>query len=165
MDTEKCAALLCVLKSGSITAAADKLGYTVSGISRMMASLETEAGFPLLIRSREGLRPTRECETLLPHFRALVDEAKRTGHVLDALRGIESGSVYVGTPYPAYFQTLSRLMAAFSEEHPTIHIGLLEGMSSELAERVSHHQADFCIISKREGDFEFKYELKLLSSQ
>lgn len=156
MDTEKISALLMALELGSLSAAAEVLGYTPSGISRMMASLEAEAGFPLLIRSREGLRPTRECETLLPHFHALVDEATRTGHVLDALRGIESGSVYVGTPYPAYFQTLSRLMAAFSEEHPTIHIGLLEGMSSELAERVSHHQADFCIISRREGDFDWK---------
>ena len=38
MDTEKCAALLCVLESGSITAAADKLGYTVSGISGYAAA-------------------------------------------------------------------------------------------------------------------------------
>ena len=51
MDTEKCAALLCVIESGSITAAADKLGYTVSGVSRMMSAMETESGFPLLVRS------------------------------------------------------------------------------------------------------------------
>ena len=42
MDTEKCAALLCVLERGSITAAAEDLGYTVSGVSRMMAALEAE---------------------------------------------------------------------------------------------------------------------------
>ena len=117
MDTEKISALLKALELGSLSSAAEALGYTPSGISRMMASLEAEAGFPLLIRSREGLRPTRECETLLPHFHMLADEAKRTGHIVNALRGIESGSVYVGTPYPAYFQTLSRLMAAFSERH------------------------------------------------
>ena len=43
MDTEKCAALLHVLESGSITAAAEQLGYTVSGVSRMMAALEAES--------------------------------------------------------------------------------------------------------------------------
>ena len=156
MDTEKISALLKALELGSLSAAAETLGYTPSGISRMMASLEAEAGFPLLIRSREGLRPTRECETLLPHFHMLADEAKRTGHIVNALRGIESGSVYVGTPYPAFFQTLSRLMAAFSERHPSIHIGLLEGMSSELAGRVSRREADFCIISRRDGDFDWR---------
>ena len=156
MDTEKISALLKALELGSLSSAAEALGYTPSGISRMMASLEAEAGFPLLIRSREGLRPTRECETLLPHFHMLADEAKRTGHIVNALRGIESGSVYVGTPYPVFFQTLSRLMAAFSERHPSIHIGLLEGMSSELAGRVSRREADFCIISRRDGDFDWR---------
>ena len=39
----------------------EKLGYTASGISRMMAALEEETGFPLLIRSRTGVIPTEEC--------------------------------------------------------------------------------------------------------
>ena len=51
MDTEKCRALIAALELGSLTAAAESLGYTPSGISRMMAALEDEMGFPLLIRS------------------------------------------------------------------------------------------------------------------
>lgn len=155
MDAEKIGALLRALKLGSLSAAAEELGYTPSGISRMMASLEAEFGFSLLIRSRDGLRATRECERLLTHFQTLVGDAELAERVADALRGVESGSVYVGTPYPAYFQKLSRLMAAFSEKHPGIHLGLLEGMSTELARKVERREADFCIISKRDGDFDF----------
>ena len=155
MDTERISALLRALELGSLSAAAEQLGYTPSGISRMMASLEAEVGFPLLIRSREGLRTTRECEQLLPHFRVLTEEAARTKSIADALRGVESGEVYVGTPYPAFFQKLSRLMAAFSERHPNIHIGLLEGQSTELAQAVEERRADFCIISHRGGDFDW----------
>ena len=40
MDTEKCRALLAVLEAGSLSAAAEKLDYTPSGLSRMMAALE-----------------------------------------------------------------------------------------------------------------------------
>lgn len=68
---------------------------------------------------------------------------------------MESGEVYVGTPYPAYFRPLSHLMAAFSRRYPNIHVGLLEGMSSELARRVERREADFCIISRRAGDFDW----------
>lgn len=50
MDTEKCRALLAVLEAGSLSAAAEKLDYTPSGLSRMMAALEQELGFPLLSR-------------------------------------------------------------------------------------------------------------------
>ena len=155
MDTEKINALLRALELGSLSAAADDLGYTPSGISRMMASLEAEAGFPLLIRAREGIRPTRECERLLPHFRELTGEAARTQAIADALRGVESGEVYVGTPYPSFFAPLSRLMAAFSARYPNIHLGLLEGQSSELAHAVEQRKADFCIISRRDGDFDW----------
>ena len=155
MDTEKITALLRALELGSLSAAAEQLGYTPLGISRMMASLESEAGFPLLIRAREGVRPTRECERLLPHFRALTAEAARTRAVADALRGVESGEVYVGTPYPTFFAPLSRLMAAFSARYPNVHLGLLEGQSTELACAVEQRRADFCIISRRDGDFDW----------
>ena len=39
MDTEKCRALLAVLEAGSLSAAAEKLDYTPSGLSRMMAEI------------------------------------------------------------------------------------------------------------------------------
>ncbi len=55
MDTEKCRALLAVLEAGSLSAAAEKLDYTPSGLSRMMAALEQELGFPLLSRSHNGV--------------------------------------------------------------------------------------------------------------
>ena len=40
MDTEKCAALLCALREGTLARAAERLGYTPSGISRTIAALE-----------------------------------------------------------------------------------------------------------------------------
>ena len=103
MDTEKCTALLCVLESGSITAAAEKLGYTVSGVSRMMAALEAESGFPLLLRSRTGVAPTEDCIRMLPTFRELA----RLGALCEArslaVRGLDTGVIRVGSVYGAYY--------------------------------------------------------------
>lgn len=155
MDTEKCRTLLRVIELGSISAAAEDLGYTPSGISKMMASLESELGFNLLFRSREGVRPTKECEHMMPILRRLSDDYCLAKETADALNGIETGEIYVGTPYPAYFRTLSRLITDFCERYPGIHVGIIEGMSSELAEKVEDREADFCIISKREGDFDW----------
>ncbi len=72
MDTEKCKALITTIEEGSLSAAADRLGYTPSGISRMMAALEEETGFRLLARSRNGVVPTAECEKMMPVFRELI---------------------------------------------------------------------------------------------
>lgn len=65
MDTQKWSLLLKVLDSGSISAAAAQSNYTISGISRMIANLEQEVGFPLLVRNNRGVGPTDECELML----------------------------------------------------------------------------------------------------
>ena len=149
MDTEKCRVLLRVIGLGSISAAAEDLGYTPSGISKMMAAFEAELGFTLLLRSRGGVRPTRECEHMMPLFRRLADDYTLARETADSLLGIETGEIYVGTPYPVFFRPLSRLISDFCSKYPGIHVGIIEGMSSELAYRVSQRQADFCIISRR----------------
>ena len=159
MDTEKCRALLCVLESGSITAAAEKLGYTVSGISRMMASLEAESGFPLLVRSKSGVLPTADCEAILPTLKELA----RLGRLYDercaAVRGLDAGVIRVGSVYSAYYDWLAQTMAHFSAQHPGIEVRFLQGSSSEFYALLAEHEVDFCIVSRREGDYDF-YSLR-----
>jgi len=155
VDTEKCAALLCVLESGSITAAAERLGYTVSGVSRMMAALEAESGFPLLIRSKNGVLPTEECRRLLPTVRELAHMGKLYEAHCSDVRGLDTGVIRVGSVYSAYFGWLARTLASFSAQHPGIEVCFLQGSSSEFYARLAAHEIDFCIVSRREGEYFF----------
>ena len=66
MDTRKCQVLLKVLECGSMAGAAEIFGYDPSGISRMIASMERETGFALLVRGKNGLSLTKGGERLLP---------------------------------------------------------------------------------------------------
>ena len=54
-DSKKIYALLAAIDCGSLTAAAEKLGYTQSGLTHMMNSLENELGLNLLVRSEYTL--------------------------------------------------------------------------------------------------------------
>lgn len=58
MDLDRCRALVCAIETGSLSAAAEALQYTPSGVSRMVAALEAETGFSLLHREHGGVRPT-----------------------------------------------------------------------------------------------------------
>ena len=156
MDTEKCAALLCVLESGSITAAAEKLGYTVSGVSRMMAALEAESGFPLLLRSKTGVVPTEDCRRMLPTLRELARLGALYEARCSAVRGLDTGVLRVGSVYSAYYDWLAQTIASFSKTHPGIEVHFLQGSSSEFYAKLAQHEVDFCIVSRREGDYEFR---------
>lgn len=155
MDTEKCRALLAVLEAGSLSAAAEKLDYTPSGLSRMMAALEQELGFPLLSRSHNGVQPTRACRTLLPTLRELTHWSALLEAQAAEICGVETGTIAVGCVYGAYYGWLSRCIARFCEVYPGIEVQVLQGNSSQLTRAVSEHTADFCITSFREGDFDW----------
>ena len=60
MDTKKLEALAAAVEYGSFTRAAENLGYTQSGLTHMMNSLEKDIGFPVLLRGRQGVRLTLE---------------------------------------------------------------------------------------------------------
>ncbi|MFR8332618.1 MAG: LysR family transcriptional regulator [Oscillospiraceae bacterium] len=55
MNTTKCQILLKAVELGSITRAAEALGYTQSAVSRAVADLEREWDMALLTRNRSGV--------------------------------------------------------------------------------------------------------------
>ena len=58
MEAVKCEAFLAAAELGSLTATAELLGYTQSGVTRMIGTLEEELGFPLFLRSKKGVQLT-----------------------------------------------------------------------------------------------------------
>lgn len=155
MELERYKALLCAIDTGSLSSAAKKLGYTPSGISRMMAALEEETGFPLLLRGREGVLPTPDCQRMLPTIRELLFCGETCRQLAAQIRGLEVGTVAVGTAYSAYYVWLSNLISEFRLEYPEIQVQLRSGYSSGLLSMMMERQLDLCIISRREGDYEW----------
>ena len=62
MDPEKYKILLKTIQTGSLSDAAEELGYTPSGVSRSISALEEETDLILLNRTHSGVTPTKECE-------------------------------------------------------------------------------------------------------
>ncbi len=152
MDLEKCKTLLTVIESGSLSHAADRLKYTPSGISRMMTSLEEEFGFSLLIRGKKGIAPSKECLELLPSIREFVFAGEHLSQTAAEICGGESGTIVIGTAYSYFYQWITKVTSLFHKEHPGVQFRILNGTSTELIEKLTNHQLDFCLISEREGN-------------
>lgn len=152
MELERYRALLCAIEAGSLSAAALQLGYTPSGISRMMAALEEEYGFSLLVRRREGVVPTAECQGLLPAIRELVFSADKLRQLSSRIRGAETGTVTIGLAYHAWYTWLCELAEQFRKAYPGIQIRYSSAYSLELVRQLERREVDLCIISKRSGD-------------
>ena len=143
MESEKCRALLCAIDKGSITAAADAMGYTISGISRMMAALESEVGFPLLRRGREGVTPTNEGLRLLPSLREMVAQAEQCRQMAGELRGVMSGTIAIGTFSSVATHWLPSMICAFQKDYPNIDFEILMGDYPEIEQWILQGRADY----------------------
>lgn len=149
METEKCLALIRAAELGSLSAAAEELGYTPSGISRMMTTLEDEVGFPLLERTPTGVVLTSECERLLPIMRQLVYQAECFAQASSAITGLPVGKMTIGVTNGAYYRWLSNLIVDFCRDHPGVSVSMIEGHIGELKNAMKERRVDFCIISRQ----------------
>lgn len=151
MDIDRYRTLLSVIDCGSLSVAAATLGYTPSGISRMMATLEDETGFSLLHRTRDGVTPTEECKLLLPSIRELVYNGENLRQLTAKIQNMDLGTLTIGTAYSACYRWLSEITSEFHDKYPGIQIKIVNGYSSELLKQLENHSIDLCIISERKG--------------
>ncbi|MBM6986174.1 MAG: LysR family transcriptional regulator [Acidaminococcaceae bacterium] len=155
MNLTRLKVLVAVLDSGSITAAAEQLGYTPSGVSRMMAALEEETGFSLLVRGHGGVVPTENCRLLLPQFRQLLHYEDNCRQLVRSIRGIHTGSVRIGINYPCLFRPAEQQIRRFRKRFPGITFHLKGGFATDLVQDLCDHKLDLYVGSRREGPFEW----------
>ncbi|MDN5854988.1 MAG: LysR family transcriptional regulator, partial [Actinomycetia bacterium] len=85
-----------VARAGSFSAAADRLGYTQSAISRQVAVTERFAGTPLFERHARGVRTTPAGEALVRHAGKVLDMIAAANQELTGMRDRLAGRLAVG---------------------------------------------------------------------
>lgn len=153
MNLQRLKELMIVIECGSLTLAAKKMDYTLSGISRSMATLENEVGFTLLNRGKKGISPTKECEQIIPYIRELLFAADKLEQRLSLINGAEEGEISIGTAYRHFYRWLTDITSTYHNLHPGVNFKINNGTSSELAEKLENHTVDFSIMSKRDGQY------------
>lgn len=147
MDSIKCKALLKAIDLGSMSAAAEVLGYTPSGIVRMVNALEAEFGVSLINRTNQGIVPTKEGERIIPSLREVVYHADTAQQIAADIKGLDVGDLRVGALYSISSTLLPRVIKEFSSDYPGIHIDVFQGLNYELTEMIDNKQLDCSIMS------------------
>ncbi|OLR91829.1 LysR family transcriptional regulator [Actinokineospora bangkokensis] len=132
LDVRRLALLAAVVDTGSMTAAADQLGYSPSAVSQQLRRLEVEAGQPLLHRLPRGVRPTEAGVVLADHARHVLRRLRAAEADLAELAGLRRGTVSVGTFPTAASALLPRVVSRFRREHPDLRLDVRSARFDEL---------------------------------
>ena len=116
MDTKKLEALVLAVERGSLTAAAQEMGYTQSGLTNMMNALESELGLGLLLRSKSGVSLTPTGEALLPYMQALLRESRALEQAAEALQRRSAQLLRLGAYSSVARQWVPALLADFRQD-------------------------------------------------
>lgn len=146
MDTKKVQALLAAIDLGSLTAAASELGYTQSGLTHMMNSLENELGLNLLLRSKSGVRLSPAGQELLPELRSLADAADALDLAAEQLRQRNCSTLRLGAYSSIARHWVPQIMAEYRKVCPDTQVSLTMDGLVELYSAVRDDQLD-CIMT------------------
>lgn len=136
-----------VVESGNLTKAAEVLNLTQAAVSYSVANLESELGFPLLIRSRSGITLTSNGERILKHIRTILHWDEKMKQEAASINGLEVGTVRIGAFTSVCIQWLPKCIKYFKEKHPFIEIKIFQGDYEDVDKWITNGVIDFGFIT------------------
>lgn len=146
MPVNKYEAFARAVELRSITRAAESLGVTQSAVSHMISSLEEELGFALMKRSRSGASLTADGERVLPAIRGILSSEEQLQQTASAIRGLDSGTVRIGTFTSVGVHWLPGIIAAFQAEYPNVELKLMSGDYHDVEQWLLDGSADLGFV-------------------
>ncbi len=127
MDDKKLFAFIEAARSGSLSRAAAELGYTQSGLTQMMNSLEDELGCALLVRSYNGVRLTPTGEQLFPFIEDAAASLKRLRDEASQSAAGQTKPIRIGV-FPSISKSwLPYILKEYKKKYPGSQVKIVVG--------------------------------------
>ncbi len=148
MSNSKYEAFAAVAECSSFSKAASALGYTQSGISHLVRSLEEELGLTLLDRSRGNIHLTADGEKLLPQIQQLLASEQSVMTMVTELKGLSDGKLRIGSFSSFTVHLLPGLIRKFGEIYRGLDISVLGGSYDKIQKKLEEGEIDCAFLTE-----------------
>jgi LysR family cyn operon transcriptional activator len=135
-----------IAKCGSLSAAADALSLTQSGLSRQLASLESALGQALFVRNGRGVSPTEAGQKLLEAAGSAYQLIDSTLTQLRDQHGVTEGTLNVAAIHTLTYYFMAEVAAKFMAQRPSAGVALLGRSSTGVVELVEAGRAEIGFV-------------------
>jgi LysR family cys regulon transcriptional activator len=133
-------------RGNHISAAAEALHTSQPGISKQIALLESEIGFPVFERRRNrvtGLtEPGRE---VIEIARRILNDVENLRTIRDDYLEREEGALTIATTHTYARYVLPKVVSRFLARYPGVRLGLQQGNPTQICEAVEAGEADIAV--------------------
>lgn len=141
-----------IIEQGSFAKAASLLHLTPSAVSHSISALETEIGFSLFIRNKNGVKLTNAGEEVLPYLQQVVKSNQNFMQKISEMKGLNEGSVKVGCINSVCLTWMPGILRKFTADFPQIDIEVYQGSYDDVIDWVRNGVIDIGIVSKLVSD-------------
>jgi len=135
---------------GSFTRAAEQLGYTQSGLTHMMNSLEKDIGFTVLVRGRSGVQLTPAGQRIFPLVQECLAGSAALEREISLINSHKEDSVRVAAYESIARHWLPEVIQQFRREHPDVTVDIQMGSVDEVYRWVLEDRVDMCFASRQD---------------
>jgi DNA-binding transcriptional LysR family regulator len=146
-DLGQLRAALAVLRSGSVTAAAEQIGLTQPAVSRLIATLEQELGFPLFDRTRRRLVPADKGRTYLREAERALGALLRLGDLGRELHKGRSGLLRFAAVSALAHGLAPRVVAALQRQVADLTVDFAEIDRAQQIEALQSRRLDIGLVA------------------
>lgn len=152
LDVQALRVVKAIADLGSLTAAADALGYSQPALSQQMRRLEARLGLPLVERAGRKVRLTEAGRILARHAPSVTTALDAAAEELASLRGLQAATVRV-IGFPSASPTvLPRVLADLARRQPGLTLTYVEAEPPEAVQAVRDDRADIALTFAYPGD-------------
>ena len=124
MDSKKLEILVTAADLGSFTKAAEVVGYTQSGLTHMMNSLERELGICLLTRDHSGISLTEQGRQLLPAIREFLRANANLENQIKAITETTAQTLHIAAYSSIAMHWMPEILYRFRRRCPDAEVDL-----------------------------------------
>lgn len=149
MNNNNIKILLKAVDCGSLNKAAEITGYTPSGLSHIIHTIEEEAGVPLITRTHKGISLSEEGQRLLPFLKAMTDAEDALFQQAERIREEHGKHLRIGAPASIASSWIPDLILYYQTFDPemTLHLTILH--MDTIASKLASHDLDIGFLERR----------------
>jgi len=138
---------LATYEHGSLTAAAEELGYAQPSVSEQIRSLERSLGVQLFRRVGRGVVPTTVADTLRPHAEKVLAAVDETHRAVAGVKSFETGTIRFGMFGTARLYAGASLVADVLARYPGVRVELVGQNSSDVQDQLRRGRLEAAMIA------------------
>ncbi|MGA9746311.1 MAG: LysR family transcriptional regulator [Nocardioides sp.] len=138
---------LATYEQGSLTAAAEQLGYAQPSVSEQIRALEKSLGTTLFRRVGRGVVPTTVADSLRPHAERTLAAAEEARRAVASVTALETGTIRFGMFGTARLYAGAGLVADVLARHPGVRVELVGQNSTDVQEDLRRGRIEAAMIA------------------